>query len=377
MNILIIITIIHTISSKYFSLKVQKEKEGMYYYGKIKILKYSQIKTLILDTGSNLLAVPCMQSTIDTYKQINNKPEPFHLNFAEGSEIRGNSIVEKIKINYSEDKFITLPKSNIACIMTRDGLFQKQFANGIIGLNYSSEFLNGFDGKGLLNLQFCLGEKEGRVDFFKNKLVENNWDFEFEFNDFFSGYSIRFGKVLLAGGLVIEKEFQLNFDYGTTFLFLPNAIFKAFFLSLNEFCVKEERNCGTFDSMEVSDCLEFITPDDNFEDMEDLMGTFPDLSFRIEQDGVVRDLNISPDQYFWIDENDDEVEEGATKFCMGLREHQFHFVILGNNSLRNKKVFVDRSKMIVKMKQVDCDQEIQMPLELEEKPIKIKKNLIV
>lgn len=367
-------------NKKYISLKVQKESGAMYYYANIKIYNYKKIRPLILDTGSDYLAVSCNKITRMENEQKDILENSFHLAFAEKSELRGSIIKEHVRFNSSKDVYDLLPKSILGCIKSRNGLFKEDFANGIIGLNHESKFLSELDGDGQskVSLQFCLGEKEGVVHFFKKKLSENNWDFEFEYNPFFSSYSVAFTNILLGEKNFIQKNFQLNFDYGTTYLFLPTDIFNGFFETLNKFCKEDERNCATFDSIEDDDCIDFSLPDDTFTGMEDLLSTFPNLTFRIVEEIVVnnekkknfRDITIYPHQYFWYDDRVEE--EGVTNICVGIRKHQFHFVIIGNNSLRNKKVYFDRTNMVFKLKEVNCEEEISQPLELNEKKTKNK-----
>ncbi len=297
----------------------------MYYYMKFYVGSPFVEQSAIIDTGSDTLAFPCDQcKTGDCGKHqdprfFTQKSKSFNFDlqcynhliyenhdicrftksYAEGSSLFGflandyikfknSRPVQDLKLNKLNSflsKDLTL-KSDFGCTTKETGLFKTQFADGILGLDNTSQFItsmekdNVFSSPMTFSFGLCFHETGGimSVDL-RHRLVQDDKitmlkmdrnqmgpPLVLDFNPNDSYYKITVTKFQVSDEFVDLPPIPLMIDSGTTFSHFPDKYINTIFSSLNKYCRSNRNKCGklTNPNFNPDSCVELTQPDDDY-----------------------------------------------------------------------------------------------------------------
>ncbi|GMH61235.1 hypothetical protein TrLO_g234 [Triparma laevis f. longispina] len=186
--------------------------------------------TLIIDTGSHHLALPCSNlknediwfdvggSETAEYHDCMNCPEETECDgdrcthtqsYSEGSKWSAQTLLETL--------YLPLPlKTTIYCVTEHTGLFNSQPENGLLGLARGADFFNGVG----VGFEVCLTGNGGYIDFTSNPppLIETNNGQYYKINII----SISFNsQTLHCEPIYYNRGKGCILDTGTTDIYLP------------------------------------------------------------------------------------------------------------------------------------------------------------
>lgn len=355
-----------------------------YYYTDLWVGTPPEKQTVIVDTGSRLTAFPCMDCTdcghhIDSYynytrsssariigcsdnyscTSCKNEHCGYIQSYAEGSSISGYLIQDIIRLGDSYDESDAVSFA-FGCHSRETHLFRTQLADGIMGLALGS------------------GRSETVIDaLFKHKNVNTNlFALCFGFEDgymtvggynetthksdisYVNMYDSMFYAVKMEGVLVQDQQLPLSvrdfgthytsgtiIDSGTTFTYLANSVYSAFWKEIENFCRKEENCKGERNTIygEPNQCFSY--QEELFDSQDDFFASFPNVTI------VIEGMNVTwtPMQYLytWPDYPND--------YCIGVYSNYGGGSVLGAVFLRGHDIIFDRENNRIGFADSDCD----------------------
>ena len=165
-----------------------------YYYARVHAGTPGQVFTVIVDTGSSLMAIPCTGCTkcgkhmnpyfepsksstfaegcsaITNCKSCSGSHCTYHTHFVEGSSIGGHVVTDQVSaLIEGHDTPQFTAQGIFGCQQSETGLFKSQMADGIMGLGYGS-YPTMFDSlvsehKVRNTLSFCIHRQGGYIQF--------------------------------------------------------------------------------------------------------------------------------------------------------------------------------------------------------------------
>jgi hypothetical protein len=373
---------LHTRSGKKAGRLLQDEvalygnyRELAYFYSEVYIGTPPQKFTVITDTGSSLMAVPCitcadcghhMNPPFDPSKSSSVKPLgcgagschgcssdglcQYSQGYAEGSSISGVFYEDKVTLgdqrsDLSVHSAYTLD-FQFGCQRHEGGLFVSQQADGIMGVGQHERSITKalWQQKKLNTHMFsmCLSldggaMTMGAIDPRLHK-SEPRWAM-LQATGF---YNVFVEQMMSAGATIAGAEFGSNviLDTGTTFTYVPTGAFRAIETSINAYCAADTASRCKGRKVTVSQeglCYQLASPTD--------IGTFPSITIRLKStpvgngpgaDGAMVDIVVAP-QHSFINMGWDR---GA--YCLAFYDNgSGRGSVIGANAMMNYDVIYD------------------------------------
>lgn len=360
--------------------EVYKQNDGVY-YGEICIGKHvSQCFTVIMDTGSSSIAIPCQGCDCGHQHRkfipmlsdsVSSTGKKYFQCYGEGSCNTGEILLDNICIGEgcSPADGITHP---FGCCKEFAPSFQHQEADGILGLSPSGNTL----WKDMLshhkltnsNIAICFGPTHG-------ELMIGGWDTNIlDVNNIPISESIRFTPMMTRDNyfrmeihaisidnkaLSVINTFSPMVDSGSTFSFMQNhnwqQVRDGFILHCqkNSTCISEKgRNppgsAGTDAILSVG-CYAFSHISTK---RLNQMKSFPNITFEIP---VVNGTNylsmsFSPEQYFFLS------GEHSNVYCVGIFKDMMN--VIGANLLENFLIVFQENPSIMGIAKARCSRTL-------------------
>ena len=386
----------------------------MYYFATFDVGTPEKLQSVIIDTGSDTMAFPCETchgrncgshqyprfspegSSSFKYKIRCTSPQrmgghqvcKFVKSYAEGSSLYGFLADDLIRfksakrvyghklaeLNRKLVKDVRL-QTEFGCTEKETGLFKTQYADGILGLDDQSEFINSLEqlngaGSKVFSFGLCFHEHGGIMSIDLRKKYENDDKIRM-LNKNISEYSKPlivpydnsnmyyeiplYGFSLGNDRVNMDIPVTMMIDSGTTFSHFPNVIMNQILRELNKWCSKSSERCGKIPNatFKGDSCLELRPPDENFKDENALLDTFPDFHLYL---GQRRSYKLRPKNYFYKEylEDPKERRSGLVRLCMAIKGHSDDKIILGAFSMVDHYFYFDRKSQKLKIFRENC-----------------------
>lgn len=377
--------------------------KSMYYAAPIFVGAKEQLQTVIIDTGSDLMAFPCAickpgncgthEDSYYEYHQsstfhpiINCPPDTrdretgackFQNKYMEGSAVSGIRAQEFFKIK-REVKDSGLSVSSLAadkrvgsvplmaefgCTTKETGEFLNQSADGIMGLDPKSSFIRSVEDQEPSNPKvmafgMCFGREGGHMSFelfprtnLPNLASSQSYllvDIEGSGMD----YNVVLERIVVGKEEVSGENMRATFDTGTTMTLFPKKTAEAVFAALTAHCRDQPDLCGKMTNPEFKEewCIELRKEDSDFASLEDALATFPTIHLMFE--GANMPYHLRPENYMYL------TSEGvrSTRACIAISgDPNLTRMIIGGFAMINHFVYFDRPhNMMVVDNHVDC-----------------------
>ena len=386
--------------------------EYMYYFSKVQVGSNRADQSVIIDTGSDTLAFPCdscernecgthqdprfQTSGSSSFKYSINCSNrilfrssnvcQFVKSYAEGSSLLGFLAEDYLKFkNTHRMNDLRLKKLNammqkdfrmkaeFGCTTKETGLFKTQFADGILGLDDGSTFIQSIEDENSSNRHkvFSFGlcfhntggimsidlRERNRNDAPITVLSRNPGELDHPVavrytsdNSYFEVYTERFE----VGNMRLDLDgINVMVDSGTTFTHFPTEYIQAIMKALNMFCASSSDRCGRIKGAVFNEesCLQFKQPDDTYKNVKELLDTFPEIKFYFK--GSNKPYIIYPKNYFY-QEYDEVKDNPEIKLCMALKGEEEGRIILGAFSMIDNYFYFDRKAKMLRIYKEDC-----------------------
>lgn len=373
-----------------------------YYYSYLHIGEPPQKQTVIVDTGSSLVAVPCADCQrcgvhMDPPYDIRNSNTgrrlmcdneqdeseckettsihssdwgcnadgrcEFALSYTEGSHLIGHFVEDVVCI--ADDpcpKHAALPKIRFGCADEMGGLFSSQRADGIMGLGWGAEMalepLRAEHGTGHGTLQLCLthnggfltvGDGDQDVQSIRRE-GKTTWTpmLSKGAHPFFT---VKTMMAKVAGASIDAEVHGIHgvptiLDSGSTYTYLPRTVWKQLKLNFDQFCAHPDKCHGQPSNVDPTS-LHCIHGNDN-------MATFPSLAFYFQptngHQATELDTNpqlvLQPHEYFF---------PYLGSMCVGLIvDDNIARMEIGANFLQDHLVTFEPERNQVGFTKADC-----------------------
>ena len=386
----------------------------MYYFATFDVGTPEKLQSAIIDTGSDTMAFPCEnchgkncgshqfprfspeKSTTFKYKIRCSSPQyngghqvcKFVKSYAEGSSLYGFLATDLVRFKSAKtiygDKLTKLNaklvkdvrmQAEFGCTEKETGLFKTQYADGILGLDDQSEFINAMErlngnGEKVFSFGLCFHEHGGIMSIdlrhrYKpdDKIRMLNKDINEYQKPLIIGYdaSNMYYEIPLYGFSLgndivnLDVPLTVMIDSGTTFSHFPNVVMRQILRELNTWCRKDSNRCGKIPNavFKEDSCLELRPPDENFKDENELLATFPDFHLYL---GDKRSYKLRPKNYFYKEylEDPKERNSGLVRLCMAIKGHEDDKIILGAFSMVDHYFYFDRKTQTMKIFRENC-----------------------
>lgn len=386
----------------------------MYYFATFDVGSPEKLQSAIIDTGSDTMAFPCETchgkncgshqyprfspegSSTFKYKIRCTNPQrmgghqvcKFVKSYAEGSSLYGFLADDLIRFKNAKHVYGTKLRelnkkmvkdirlqTEFGCTEKETGLFRTQYADGILGLDDQSEFINSLEqlngnGTKVFSFGLCFHEHGGimSVDLRKkyepdDKIRMLNKDISKYSKPLIIPYdnSNMYYEIPLYGFSLGNDRVNLDvpatmmIDSGTTFSHFPNIIMHQILRELNKWCAKSPDRCGKIPHavFKEDSCLELRPPDENFKNDTELLNTFPDFHLYL---GQRRSYRLRPKNYFYREylEDPKERKSGLVRLCMAIKGHSDDKIILGAFSMVDHYFYFDRKTQKLKIFRENC-----------------------
>ena len=386
----------------------------MYYFATFDVGSPEKLQSAIIDTGSDTMAFPCETchgrncgshqyprfspegSSSFKYKIRCTSPQrmgghqvcKFVKSYAEGSSLYGFLADDLIRfksakrvyghklseLNRKLVKDVRL-QTEFGCTEKETGLFKTQYADGILGLDDQSEFINSLEqlngaGSKVFSFGLCFHEHGGIMSIDLRKKYERDDKIRM-LNKNISEYSKPlivpydnsnmyyeiplYGFSLGNDRVNMDVPVTMMIDSGTTFSHFPNVVMNQILHELNKWCSKSSERCGKIPNatFKGDSCLELRPPDENFKDENALLNTFPDFHLYL---GQRRSYRLRPKNYFYKEylEDPKERRSGLVRLCMAIKGHSDDKIILGAFSMVDHYFYFDRKTQKLKIFRENC-----------------------
>jgi hypothetical protein len=346
-----------------------------YYYSKISIGTQKKTKKLMIDLGSDLLAVTCIgcsgcgkdQSNYYNYSEsstsvVLHKSSKsteilgnfnYSVEYVEGSELEGFYIKDSLGFESLNNKYINFTAA-LGCNSLETGVFTGSFVDGIMGLpikkRSSSSIVKYLMKTNIISeniFSVCIGTFDGFLSFggidesFNHgeiswfPLTEENY-FELESDN------LLLGTKNLRKTIMIREKFMIA--SGSTISYFRDSLYREFLKMFQDFCFVEG-NCqaknlkvAEFDGL----CFENHRSGESF-DFE----SFPVIEIVVDNVKLL----FQPENYLVRIKYD-----RPASFCLGVLRNNFgHVNVLGTNFLRTKHFYFDLKEMRAGVADSFCD----------------------
>ena len=393
---------------------IQGGPKYMYYFATFDVGTPEKLQSVIIDTGSDTMAFPCetchgrncgshqyprfSPEGSSTFKYKIRCTNPQHLgghqvckfvkSYAEGSSLYGFLADDLVRFKNAKHVYGTKLKelnrklvkdvrlqTEFGCTEKETGLFKTQYADGILGLDDQSEFINSLEqlngnGSKVFSFGLCFHEHGGIMSIDLRKRYEQDDKIRM-LNKDISEYSKPlivpydnsnmyyeiplYGFSLGNDRVNLDVPATMMIDSGTTFSHFPNIIMHQILRELNKWCAKSSERCGKIPHavFKEDSCLELRPPDENFRDEAALLATFPDFHLYL---GQRRSYRLRPKNYFYKEylEDPKERRSGLVRLCMAIKGHQDDKIILGAFSMVDHYFYFDRKTQKLKIFRENC-----------------------
>lgn len=393
---------------------IQGGPEYMYYFATFEVGTPEKPQSVIIDTGSDTMAFPCETCkghNCGSHQYPRFKPETsksfkykircsspqrmgghqvckFVKSYAEGSSLYGFLADDLIRFKSAKQVYGTKLKdlnkklvkdvriqTEFGCTEKETGLFKTQYADGILGLDDQSEFINSLEqlngnGQKVFSFGLCFHEHGGIMSIDLRKRFEPDDKIRM-LNKDISEYqkplivpydnSNMYFEIPLYGFSLGNDRINLDvpatmmIDSGTTFSHFPNIIMRQILRELNKWCSKSKDRCGKIPNavFKEDSCLELRPPDENFKNDAELLATFPDFHLYL---GQRRSYRLRPKNYFYNEylEDPKEKKSGMTRLCMAIKGHNDDKIIMGAFSMVDHYFYFDRKSQKLKIFRENC-----------------------
>jgi hypothetical protein len=386
--------------------------EYMYYFAKIQVGSSDMEQSVIIDTGSDTMAFPCdycegndcgshqdprfSSSRSKSFQFDMNCPNrilfhsqhvcQFVKSYAEGSSLLGFLASDYMRFKDSKRindirlkrlnsllKHDLKMKAEFGCTTKETGLFKTQYADGILGLDDGSSFIESIEeqNKGsepkVFSFGLCFHNTGGimSVDMRKknqpdDKIVMLNK----QIADYPEPIVVPYTTVqnyfeVLADHFEVDNirinlpRINVMIDSGTTFTHFPTPYIKAILKALNTFCSANKDKCGRIPNAVFNEesCLQYKQPDETYKTAKDLLDSFPEI--KIYFANAKRPYILYPKNYLYkeFEENKNSKE---MRFCMALKGEEEGRIILGAFSMIDNYYYFDRKSRHLKIFHEDC-----------------------
>ena len=232
---------------------ITREPDGVY-YTKLRIGTPPQLFTVIADTGSSTIAVPCkgcscgQHNHFDRDKSSTDVDQGRHYSqcYGEGSCNSGYTLKDKMCFGASCPSTETV-SHDFGCCTTFAPAFKEQVADGIVGFAHSNTLVKTMQDKHKLEhhiFSMCLGESKGTLNvggYRKDRLMEKVHWVSYSSRGVF--YYIQTSSVHIGGRAVSSGKWKPMVDSGTTYSFVTSRIFNSWKRVITEFCEDAPANC--------------------------------------------------------------------------------------------------------------------------------------
>jgi hypothetical protein len=393
---------------------IQGGPKYMYYFATFDVGTPEKLQSVIIDTGSDTMAFPCetchgrncgshqyprfSPENSSTFKYKIRCTNPQHLgghqvckfvkSYAEGSSLYGFLADDLVRfksakrvygnklneLNRKLVKDIRL-QTEFGCTEKETGLFKTQYADGILGLDDQSEFINSLEqlngnGSKVFSFGLCFHEHGGimsidlrkryepddKIRMLNKDISEYSKPLIVPYDNSNMYYEIPLYGFSLGNDRVnLDVPATMMIDSGTTFSHFPNIIFHQILRELNKWCSKSPGRCGKIPHavFKEDSCLELRPPDENFRDENALLATFPDFHLYL---GQRRSYKLRPKNYFYKEylEDPKERRSGLVRLCMAIKGHSDDKIILGAFSMVDHYFYFDRKTQKLKIFRENC-----------------------
>eukprot|EP00743_Colponemidia_sp_Colp-15_P008523 GILK01009271.1.p1 GENE.GILK01009271.1~~GILK01009271.1.p1 ORF type:complete len:558 (-),score=40.79 GILK01009271.1:325-1962(-) len=359
-----------------------------YYYTDIWVGTPPQRQSVIVDTGSSLLAFPCSgcsqcgthldkpfnTSASSTAKFVDCRPEyrcsscgasntcGYYQGYSEGSTLAGVYMYDRVFLGDTYE-----PNSDVnvtfGCHTRESGLFVSQKADGILGLAYASHGSQHFP-----TIIDALTEKRADVnkDVFSLCLsaaggglfVVGGWNssvhleeplftpitretyYVVQMHDMLLG-----GKSIEAGSAIWNTHYGTVIDSGTTFAYLPTQAYTRLISAFNRFC-SEPGHCLHDSRRNVRSSKQacYVMSSGDANTTAARIQTFPVLDVIFE--GIA--VKWRPSEYLYSPNNVGDV------FCLGIDDNGPTGTVLGGIFMREFDIIFDRQNKRIGFARADC-----------------------
>lgn len=409
-TLILLFSIINTHHYEKF-FEIEGGPQYMYYFAKFSIGDPESEQSAIIDTGSDTLAFPCdhcASSDCGTHQDprfTSAKSKSFNFemrcpvkifyhkhqvcqfikSYAEGSSLLGFLATDYIKFKnakkVSDEKLSKLNsqlkkdlkvKAEFGCTTKETGLFKTQYADGIIGLDNNSGFIEsveqdwGAKQPKIFSFGLCFHNSGGimSVDMRNknapdDKIVMLNKKVSdyvkapviVPYSAFNSYYEVKVESFEIGGLKVPVEPINMMIDSGTTFTHFPDAYIKNILKTLNNYCSKNPKMCGKIAGglFTEDSCLQFKKPDADYSDEDALLNSFPEIKLFLGKSE--RPYVLYPHNYFYkeFDESKSEV-----RLCIALKGEEQGRIILGAFSMIDHYFYFDRKEKRLMIFEEDC-----------------------
>ena len=386
--------------------------EYMYYFSKLQMGSSDMEQSAIIDTGSDTLAFPCdycegkdcgshqdprfpsSKSTSFAFESRCPTKILFHSHqvcqfvksYAEGSSLLGflatdymrfkdskriNDLKLK-KLNSNLKKDLKM-KAEFGCTTKETGLFKTQYADGILGLDDGSTFIQSMEAENknpepkVFSFGLCFHNTGGimSVDMRKknkpdDKIVMLNKHVNEYQNPIIVPYTTdnNYFEVSVSHFEVDNipvnlPKINLMIDSGTTFTHFPTPYIHAILRALNAHCTANKDKCGRIPNAVFNEesCLQYKQPDETYKTVKDLLDSFPEI--KIHFGSGSRPYILYPKNYLYK-EFDDNKKGNEVRLCMALKGEEDGRIILGAFSMIDNYFYFDRKTRHLKIFREDC-----------------------
>lgn len=386
----------------------------MYYFATFDVGTPEKLQSVIIDTGSDTMAFPCETchgkncgshqyprfspegSSSFKYKIRCTNPSyigghqvcKFVKSYAEGSSLYGFLADDLIRFKNAKHVYGTkLQQLNrklvkdirlqteFGCTEKETGLFKTQYADGILGLDDQSEFINSLEqlnggGSKVFSFGLCFHEHGGimsidlrnrygvddKIRMLNKDISEYAKPLIVPYDNSNMYYEIPLYGFSLGNDRVnLDVPATIMIDSGTTFSHFPNIIMRQILRELNKWCAKSNQRCGKIPHavFKEDSCLELRPPDENFANEGELLNTFPDFHLYL---GQRRSYKLRPKNYFYKEylEDPKERRSGLVRLCMAIKGHNDDKIILGAFSMVDHYFYFDRKSQKLKIFRENC-----------------------
>ena len=364
--------LLHIVTSiEYLPIFGSTEFPG-YYYTKVSIGTPKRTKKLMIDLGSDLLAIPCIgcescgkdPASYFNYEESNtsiliHKNDEksnllgkfnYSVHYIEGSQLKGFFIKDILRFTSTKGKYINIT-ATVGCNSIQTGVLSRGFVDGIIGLpilkNSKHSLMTSMLSSGTITkkiFSICISTYDGFISF--GGIDENYNDGEISWIYLKEGSHFEFtSDQVLLGSKPFIKTIRTHESFilasGSTLSYFREVLFNEFIFIFQDFC-SYESNCNA-KSASVAGfeelCFENNEKSENF-DFE----SFPNFEFRFDDLKII----FKPENYMI------RVRPGV--FCIGILMNYFtNMNVLGTNFLRGKHFYFDFEKMKAGIAESICD----------------------
>lgn len=405
--------------------EIEGGPQYMYYFSKIKVGSPGLDQSAIIDTGSDTLAFPCDQcksgdcGTHQDPRFFTKNSTTFALEFdcpskmfyqdqqvcsfiksyAEGSSLLGFLANDYVKFKnarkVADPKLQQLNavgmkslrvKAEFGCTTKETGLFVTQYADGILGLDNTSSFIesiekqNSQDESKIFSFGLCFSNSGGimsvdlrsrdkedeKLDLLNRAIGEYEEPIVVPYISYNSYYELNVTNFQIGESIIDTPPITMMVDSGTTFSHFPTWYINKILKTLTDFCIQNKDKCGMLPQphFTVSTCLVLSQPDDNFKNIYQLFDSFPDILIHL--DGQTQPYILKPKNYFYI-EHQDNPDPNKTRICMALKGEEDSQIILGAFSMIDNFFYFDRKQKTLKIYKEDCHVRTQELLKRRER----------